>query len=175
MDTSLNRLTELLDSLNNVTAELVDFARSSGIPSQKHSTIREAVRCLESIIPNDGEVKEAKLRVTQLPVFTSDELVSTIQSAQTNEDALRHVMLSTDIPIHWNTIYPRVFAIIRDTLRPHDALPQTGHPGMTRWQYRLSWQMQQLRSEGVVRSAGGGYWIRTDPNAPNHQPALFDE
>jgi hypothetical protein len=175
MDTSSSRLAELLKSLTELTAELVDVSRSSGIQSDEQSTIREAIRCLETTLQPDVETVGTNLRVTQLPVFTSDELISTIQSAQTNEEALRQVMLTTDISIHWNTIYPRVFAIIRDSLRPHDALPQTGHPGMTRWQYRLSWQMQQLRSEGVVRSAGGGYWIRTDPNAPNHQPALFDE
>ncbi len=175
MDTSSSRLTGLLNTLTELTAELVDLSRSSGISSGEQSMIRDAVLCLDALLQPTEDTVGTNVRVTQLPVFTTDELISTIQSAQTNEDALRHVMLTTDIPIHWNTIYPRVFAIIRDSLRPHDELPQTGHPGMTRWQYRLSWQMQQLRSEGVVRSAGGGYWIRTDPNAPNHQPALFDE
>ncbi|MFM2221784.1 MAG: hypothetical protein RLZZ78_41 [Armatimonadota bacterium] len=175
MDTSSSRLTELLNTLTELTAELVDLSRSSDISSGEQSMIRDAVLCLDALLQPAEVTGGTNVRVTQLPVFTTDELISTIQSAQTNEDALRHVMLTTDIPIHWNTIFPRVFAIIRDSLRPHDELPQTGHPGMTRWQYRLSWQMQQLRSEGVVRSAGGGYWIRTDPNAPNHQPALFDE
>jgi hypothetical protein len=175
MDNSTSRLAELLDSLTELTAELAELSRLSGTSSVEQSKIREAVLCLEAILQPAEEHIGTSVRVTQLPIFTTDELISTIQSAQTNEDALRHVMLTTDIPIHWNTIYPRVFAIIRDSLRPHDELPQTGHPGMTRWQYRLSWQMQQLRAEGVVRSAGGGYWIRTDPNAPNHQPALFDE
>jgi hypothetical protein len=35
--------------------------------------------------------------------------------------------------------------------------------------------MQQLRTEGVVRSTGDGYWMRTDADAPKIQPALFEE
>jgi hypothetical protein len=84
-------------------------------------------------------------------------------------------MLTSTIPLHWSTIYQRVYAIAHDSLRPQDELSQSGHPGVSRWQYRLSWLMQQLRAEGVVRSIGDGYWMRTDADAPKIQPALFEE
>lgn len=173
MDT--NRLVEVVDKMSILTAELTDLTSAQEIPAAEQIRLCEVIQTLESILDSDAMRSKTNVAMTLVPMFTSSELVSTINLASSTEEALRHVMLTTDIPLHWNTIYQRVYAISHDSLRPQDELSQAGHPGVSRWQYRLSWQMQQLRTEGVVRSTGDGYWMRTDADAPKLQPVLFDD
>ena len=173
IDTS--RMVELVERISVLTAELADLTAVQDCPSAEQIRLREVIHTLESILNPDDLTSNTTSILTRVPMFTSSELVSTINLASSTEEALRHVMLTTTIPLHWSTIYQRVYAIAQDSLRPQDELSQSGHPGVSRWQYRLSWQMQQLRSEGVVRSTGDGYWMRTDADAPKIQPALFDE
>lgn len=173
IDTS--RMVEVVERIAVLTAELADLTGVQDCPSAEQIRLREVIHSLESILNPDDLTSNTTSTLTRVPMFTSSELVSTINLASSTEEALRHVMLTTTIPLHWSTIYQRVYAIAQDSLRPQDELSQLGHPGVSRWQYRLSWQMQQLRSEGVVRSIGDGYWMRTDADAPKIQPALFDE
>ena len=175
MGIDTNRLVELVDRTSVLTAELAELTAAQELPPAEQMRLREVIQTLESILNPDDLSSNTTSALTLVPMFTSSELVSTINLASSTEEALRHVMLTTDIPLHWNTIYQRVYAIAHDSLRPQDELSQAGHPGVSRWQYRLSWQMQQLRTEGVVRSTGDGYWMRTDADAPKIQPALFEE
>ena len=162
MGIDTNRLVEIVDQISILTTELTDLMSVQELPSAEQIRLSEVIQTLDSILDSDALRSETNVAMTLVPMFTSSELVSTINLASSTEEALRHVMLTTDIPIHWNTIYQRVYA-------------KAGHPGVSRWQYRLSWQMQQLRTEGVVRSTGDGYWMRTDADAPKLQPELFDE
>jgi len=175
MGIDTNRLVEIVDQISILTTELTDLMSVQELPSAEQLRLSEVIQTLDSILDSDALRSETNVAMTLVPMFTSSELVSTINLASSTEEALRHVMLTSDIPLHWNTIYQRVYAIAHDSLRPQDELSQAGHPGVSRWQYRLSWQMQQLRTEGVVRSTGDGYWMRTDADAPKLQPELFDE
>lgn len=170
-----NRLVDILERLASDVSELSDVADSVGIPEQQKVTLREILHKFQFILEQKDVLVQELTAVTQVPVFNVTDLARTIQTAASDENALRTIMLSTDIPLHWNTIYARIYPLIKAQLRPQDELPQTGHPGLLRWQYRLSWQMQVLKSDGVVRSVGDGYWMRTDPDAPKLQTALFEE
>ena len=175
MGIDTNRLVEVVDKISILTAELTYLTSAQEIPAAEQIRLCEVIQTLESILDSDAMRSKTNVAMTLVPMFTSSELVSTINLASSTEEALRHVMLTTDIPLHWHTIYQRVYAISHDSLRPQDELSQAGHPGVSRWQYRLSWQMQQLHTEGVVRSTGDGYWMRTDADAPKLQPVLFDD
>ena len=175
MGIDTNRLVELVDRISILTAELAELTAAQEFSPAEQMMLREVIQTLESILNPDDLTSNTTSKLTLVPMFTSGELVSTINLASSTEEALRHVMLTSTIPLHWSTIYQRVYAIAHDSLRPQDELSQSGHPGVSRWQYRLSWQMQQLRTEGVVRSIGDGYWMRTDADAPKIQPALFEE
>jgi hypothetical protein len=175
MGIDTNRLVEFVDRTWVLTAELAELTAAQELPPAERMRLREVIQTLESILNPDDLISNTTSALSLVPMFTSSELVSTINLASSTEEALRHVMLTSTIPLHWSTIYQRVYAIAHDSLRPQDELSQSGHPGVSRWQYRLSWQMQQLRTEGVVRSTGDGYWMRTDADAPKIQPALFDE
>lgn len=166
----------VIERLSTDTAKLSQLACGVHLNDPQKALLGEILNQLKSVLETqDTEMLTASSAcVTQVPVFDPNDLVRTLQTAAFDENALRKVMLSTDIPLHWNTIYQRIYPLIVDRLRPQDEQQQAGHPGLSRWQYRLSWHMQQLRSEGVVRSVGNGYWMRTDPDAPPLQAALFD-
>lgn len=175
MQDASNRLVDILERLATDVSELSDVADAVGIPEQQKVMLREILHKFQFLLEQQDVRVQELTAVTQVPVFNVTDLARTIHTAASDENALRTIMLSTDIPLHWNTIYARIYPLIKAHLRPQDELPQTGHPGLLRWQYRLSWQMQLLRAEGVVRSVGDGYWMRTDPDAPKLQTALFEE
>lgn len=174
MHNASSQLTELIDSITELVGEVMGMLPNHGITSSERQRLLLALRELETLLQDTGVTNHEPSTVTQVPVFTAQDLVATIKTSTSNEEALRTVMLSTEIPLHWSTIFQRVYPLVQGSLRPQDELPQTGHPGLTRWQYRLSWQMQLLRTEGVVRPHGDGYWMRSDPDAPLLQPGLFD-
>jgi len=175
MNDAGTRLVDILERLAGITAELSEVVCDVHISESQLKSLKVLVQQLQMILDQQEAGFPGVATVTQVPVFTAGDLVRTIHTATSDESALRTVMLSTDIPLHWNTIFPRIYPLIKARLRPQDELPQAGHPGLLRWQYRLSWQMQLLRAEGVVRSVGDGYWMRTDPDAPKLQTGLFDE
>jgi len=174
MQNASSQLTERINALTDLVGEVMDLLHSHGISSSERQRLQASLCELETVLQQVGEAQTESSNVTRIPIFNAQDIVATIKTATSNEEALRTVMLSTDIPLSWMTIYRRVYPLIVDSLRPQDELPQTGHPGLTRWQYRLSWQMQLLRNEGVVRPTGDGYWMRSDPEAPKLQPGLFD-
>lgn len=175
MQDASSRLVDILDRLTSEMAELSDLAGAVSISEEQKAALRAIIQQFHVILEQQEVSKPQLTTVTQVPVFNAIDLARTVHTAASDENALRTVMLSTDIPLHWNTIYQRIYPLIKAQLRAQDELPQTGHPGLLRWQYRLSWQMQVLRAQGVVRSVGEGYWMRTDPDAPKLQTALFDE
>jgi hypothetical protein len=175
MQDASSRLVDILERLTTDMAELTDLAGAVSIPEAQKASLRAILQQFYFILEQEDIGSPEPQSVTQVPVFNANNLARTIHTAASDENALRTVMLSTGIPLHWNTIYARIYPLIKAQLRPQDELPQTGHPGLLRWQYRLSWQMQLLRAEGVVRSVGDGYWMRIDPDAPKLQTALFDE
>lgn len=164
----------IMERLSRVVTEITELSLSEQLSPADKARLEPVLREIKRLQSSPSVTISESQPVLQIPVFDSTDLVSRIKLATSNENALRTVMLATDIPIHWSTIYQRIYPLIRELLRPQDELPQHGHPGLLRWQYRLSWQMQLLRAQGVVRSTGDGYWMRIDPDAPQHQPALFD-
>lgn len=175
MNDDSDRMIELVERLTKDLAELTMLATTVQIPEAQKLSLREQFDQLDALLEQQQLFVPSAISVTQVPVFNATDLAKTVQTGKSDEQALRKVMLSTDIPLHWSTIYQRIYPMLKDHLRPEDELPQAGHPGLSRWQYRLSWQMQLLRNEGIVRSVGDGYWMRTDPAAPKLQTVLFDD
>jgi hypothetical protein len=175
MNDGSDRMLELVERLTKALAELSMLATTVQIPEPQKLSLRDQLDQLDVLLEQEQLVIQSPISITQVPVFDAADLAKTVQTGKSDEQALRKVMLSTDIPLHWSTIYKRIYPMLKDHLRPQDELPQAGHPGLSRWQYRLSWQMQLLRNEGIVRSVGDGYWMRTDPAAPKLQTVLFDD
>ena len=174
MEIASKRLVDFIKRLKIVTEEVIDLHVAGELTREQQEEIRGILVSVDCALQLFPETNLELADITHLPLFTGSELAHTIKCHARCADALRTVMLSTEIPLHWNTIYQRVFALMDGNFSDSDNMPQHGHPGMTRWQYRLSWDMQQLRSEGAVKSVGDGYWMRTDSNAPRYQTELFD-
>jgi len=169
------RLVDMLEYLQSLSTQRSNFAGANAITDRDVATLRAINQEITLILQNHGGCDSETMTVTQMPVFSVTDLVETLHITGINDRALREVMLTSDVPLHWSTIYQRVYPLILPHLRQQDKLPQSGHAGMSRWQYRLSWCMQELRTEGLVRSVGNGYWVRSDPDAPQHQAALFED
>ena len=174
MGSPTSSVDDLIGNLAEVTKEIIELSKHHGISADQQDRIRTIHCDLDMAIQASSQRVSTVGEITNVPLFSTGDLANTVKRITSFEEALRAVMISTDVPLHWNTIYSRVLALTQENLSPVDTLPQRGHPSMARWQYRLSWQMQQLRLEGIVKSVGDGYWMRVDPDAPIHQPALFD-
>jgi hypothetical protein len=118
MQDASSRLVDILERLTTDMAELTELAVAISIPEAQKASLRAILQQFYFILEQQDIESPEPQSVTQVPVFNANDLARTIHTAASDEIALRTVMLSTDIPLHWNTIYARIYPLIKAQLRP---------------------------------------------------------